>query len=228
MKAVMVVFPGSNCDRDVDVALRRCTGLAPSRIWHGDTDLPDCDLVVLPGGFSYGDYLRAGAIAAHAPIMHSVRDAAARGIAILGICNGFQILTETGLLPGALVRNAGLRFVCRQVDLRVEGKSPFTAGFAWRERVRFPVAHMEGNYQTDPDTLERLEGEGHIVLRYVDDTGQATEASNPNGSLASIAGLTDSTRRIFGLMPHPERVVGRELGGSDGHRFFAGLADALA
>lgn len=228
MKAVVVVFPGSNCDRDVCVALHRCTGRVPSRIWHGDADLPDCDLVVLPGGFSYGDYLRAGAIAAHAPIMHSVRDAAARGIAILGICNGFQILAESGLLPGALVRNAGLRFVCRQVELRVEGESPFTACFARHERVRFPVAHMEGNYQTDLNILERLEGEGRVVLRYVDATGHATEAANPNGSLASIAGVTDSTRRIFGLMPHPERVVERGLGGSHGRRFFVGLAEALA
>ena len=228
MKAVVVVFPGSNCDRDVAVALARCTGCAPTLVWHGATSLPPCDLVVLPGGFSYGDYLRAGAIAAHSPIMRSVREAAARGIAVLGICNGFQILTETGLLPGALVRNAGLRFVCRPVDLRVEGDSPFLAGFTPGERIRFPVAHMEGNYQADPETLAGLEAEGRIVLRYVDANGGVTEAANPNGSVAGIAGITSASRRIFGLMPHPERVIGDELGGSDGRRFFAAVADALA
>ena len=228
MRAVVVVFPGSNCDRDVAVALARCTGCAPILVWHGATSLPPCDLVVLPGGFSYGDYLRAGAIAAHSPIMRSVREAAARGIAVLGICNGFQILTETGLLPGTLVRNAGLRFVCRPVDLRVEGDSPFLAGFTPGECIRFPVAHMEGNYQADPETLAGLEAEGRIVLRYVDANGGVTEASNPNGSVAGVAGITSASRRIFGLMPHPERVIGDELGGSDGRRFFAAVADALA
>lgn len=228
MKTVVVVFPGSNCDRDVAVALARCTGCAPDLIWHGATSLPACDLVVLPGGFSYGDYLRAGAIAAHSPIMRSVREAAVQGTAILGICNGFQILTETGLLPGALVRNAGLRFVCRPVDLRVDGDSPFLAAFSPGERIRFPVAHMEGNYQADAETVARLEGDGQIALRYVDEAGHATEAANPNGSAAGIAAITNNSGRIFGLMPHPERVIGNELGGSDGRRFFTALADALA
>ena len=228
MRAVVVVFPGSNCDRDVAVALARCTGRAPDLVWHGATRLPACDLVVLPGGFSYGDYLRAGAIAAHAPIMRAVRAAAGRGTAVLGICNGFQILTETGLLPGALVRNAGLRFVCRPVDLRVDGASPFLAAFAPGERVRFPVAHMEGNYQADAATVARLEGDGRVALRYVDADGRATAAANPNGSAAGIAAVTSADRRILGLMPHPERVIGGGLGGSDGRRFFAALADALA
>ena len=197
-------------------------------VWHGATSLPACDLVVLPGGFSYGDYLRAGAIAAHSPIMRAVREAAARGAAILGICNGFQILTETGLLPGALIRNAGLRFVSRPVGLRVDGDSPFLAAFTRGERIRFPVAHMEGNYQADADTVARLEADGRVALRYVDEAGRATVAANPNGSTAGIAAITSACRRIFGLMPHPERVIGDELGGSDGRRFFTALADALA
>ncbi len=228
MKAVVVIFPGSNCDRDVMVALRRCTGRPPQPVWHTETALPSCDLVVLPGGFSYGDYLRAGAIAAHAPIMPAVRDAAARGAAVLGICNGFQILTETGLLPGALVRNAGLRFVCRDVHLRVEGSGPFLSGFARGDRIRFPVAHMEGNYQADSDTLRRLESDGRIPLRYVDTEGLTTPAANPNGSAANIAAVTSADHRIFGLMPHPERVISEALGGTDGHRFFGGLMDAVA
>jgi phosphoribosylformylglycinamidine synthase len=228
MRTVVVVFPGSNCDRDVAVALARCTGRSPDLVWHGAASLPACDLVVLPGGFSYGDYLRAGAIAAHSPVMRSVHEAAKRGTAVLGICNGFQILTETGLLPGALVRNAGLRFVCRPVDLRVDGDSPFLAAFTPGECVRFPVAHMEGNYQAAAETVARLEGDGRVTLRYVDEAGCATEAANPNGSAAGIAAITSTNRRIFGLMPHPERVIGSELGGSDGRRFFTALADALA
>ena len=228
MRTVVVVFPGSNCDRDVTVALARCTGRSPDLVWHGATSLPACDLIVLPGGFSYGDYLRAGAIAAHSPVMRSVHKAAERGTAVLGICNGFQILTETGLLPGALVRNAGLRFVCRPVDLRVDGDTPFLTAFTPGERIRFPVAHMEGNYQADRETVIRLEGDGRVALRYVDEAGRATEAANPNGSAAGIAAITSASRRIFGLMPHPERVIGDELGGSDGRRFFTALADALA
>ncbi len=228
MKVVIVVFPGSNCDRDVAVALARCTGRTPELVWHGSTGLPPCDLIVLPGGFSYGDYLRAGAIAAHSPIMRAVREAAGSGCAVLGICNGFQILTETGLLPGALVRNAGLRFVCRSVSLRVEGACPFLSAFTPGESLRFPVAHMEGNYRADADTLAELEGEGRVVLRYVDGrTGDATAAANPNGSTAGIAAVTSANRRVLGLMPHPERVTGDELGGTDGRRFFAALPASL-
>ncbi len=228
MRTVVVVFPGSNCDRDVAVALARCTGRAPERVWHGAASLPACDLIVLPGGFSYGDYLRAGAIAAHSPVLRAVHEAATRGTAVLGICNGFQILTETGLLPGALIRNSGLRFVCRSVGLRVEGRSPFLAGFTSGERIRLPVAHMEGNYRADAETLAELEAEGRIALRYVDGSGCGTAAANPNGSVAGIAAVVGANRRILGLMPHPERVIGDGPGGTDGRRFFAALPDALA
>lgn len=222
MKAAVVVFPGSNCDRDAATALRAATGRAPAMVRHRETELPDVDLVVLPGGFAYGDYLRPGAIAARAPAMRAVAAMAARGVAVLGICNGFQILTEAGLLPGALVRNAGLRFVCREVGLRVgPARSPFTAGYAAGAAIRLPVAHNEGNYAADAETLARLEGEGRIAFRY------DPEEASPNGSAAGIAGVLDEAGRVLGMMPHPERAVDPAVGGADGAALFAGLAGAL-
>jgi phosphoribosylformylglycinamidine synthase len=219
MRAAVIVFPGSNCDRDIKVALEAVSGRPVAMVWHGDTTLPATDLIVLPGGFSYGDYLRCGAMAAHSPIMRDVVAKAKAGTPVLGICNGFQMLTETGLLPGALMRNASLKFVCRDVWVRVERPdTQFTHRYAKGEVVRIPVAHGDGNYFTDEATLDRLEGEGRVVLRYVDPHGQATAEANPNGSLRNIAGICDAKGRIFGLMPHPERLFEPMLGGTDGRR----------
>jgi phosphoribosylformylglycinamidine synthase subunit PurQ / glutaminase len=222
MHAAVIVFPGSNCDRDVATALERATGRPTAMVWHRDSDLPDVDLIVLPGGFSYGDYLRCGAMAAHSPIMRAVIDRVKQGARVLGICNGFQILTETQLLPGALLRNAGRRFVCRPVSLRVETtESAFTRAYAPGSVIRVPVAHGEGNYTADPETLTRLEGEGRVVFRYVDGT-------NPNGSVNDIAGIMDTTGRVMGLMPHPERASEAIHGSTDGQGLFKGLVEALA
>jgi len=215
MKASVVVFPGSNCDRDVAAALQQATGAAPAMVWHGETALPPSDLIVLPGGFSYGDYLRSGAMAARSPIMADVVARANDGVLTLGICNGFQALTECGLLPGALMRNAGLTFICKTVALTVEAaESPFTRAFAAGETVRFPIAHHDGNYFADTETLDRLEGEGRIAFRYAD---------TPNGSQRAIAGVLNESGNVLGLMPHPERAIAKELGGIDGKRFFEGL-----
>ena len=220
MKAAVVTFPGSNCDRDLAVALA-AAGFEVARVWHKDTDLPaGLDVVGIPGGFSFGDYLRCGAIAARAPIMAAVARFAEAGGHVLGICNGFQVLCETGLLPGALMRNATLRFVCRPVRLRVESAdSPFTAQWGAGAEPVIPVAHHDGNYRADADTLARLEGEGRIALRYLD---------NPNGSLADIAGVLSENRRVLGLMPHPERAADARLGNTDGAALFHGLASAMA
>lgn len=220
MKTVVVVFPASNCDRDAAVALEQATGRKPAMVWHGDNDLPDTDLVVLPGGFSYGDYLRSGALAARAPIMRAVIERAKAGTPVIGICNGFQILTEAGLLPGALLRNAGLNFVCRTVTLRVENSQTlFTAAFQNGQHVNFPVAHHDGNYFSDDATLDRLEGEGRVVFRYTD---------NPNGSARDIAGVVNDNGNVLGLMPHPERMISPLLGGADGAAFFRGLVEKTA
>lgn len=220
MKPSVIVFPASNCDRDAAVALEQATGKKVNMVWHGETDLPDTDFIVLPGGFSYGDYLRSGAMAARSPIMRAVIEKAKGGTPVIGICNGFQILTETGLLPGALLRNAGLNFVCRTVTLRVENsQSMFTSGFTQGQFVDFPVAHHDGNYFADAQTLDRLEGEGRIAFRYVD---------NPNGSARDIAGILNETGNVLGMMPHPERVISPLLGGVDGAAFFRGLVEAAA
>ena len=220
MKSAVIVFPASNCDRDAAVALEQTTGAAPAMVWHGDTDLPQTDLIVLPGGFSYGDYLRSGAMAARSPIMRAVIERAKAGAPVIGICNGFQILTETGLLPGALMRNAGLNFVCRTVTLRVENnQSMYTSAFEKGQTVDFPVAHHDGNYFADSETLDRLDGEGRVAFRYVD---------NPNGSARDIAGVLNETGNVLGLMPHPERVISPLLGGTDGATFFKGLVEAVA
>ena len=228
MKSAVIVFPGSNCDRDVALALRQATGRHPAMIWHGESTLPPLDLIVVPGGFSYGDYLRCGAIAAHSPVMRAVKQRAAAGVLVLGICNGFQVLTEAQLLPGALLRNAGLRFVCKDVFLRVEDdRSPFTAGYRAGQVVRMPIAHNEGNYFTDDDTLARLRDEGRVVFRYCGPEGVVDDADNPNGSLDNIAGILNERGNVLGMMPHPERLADPELGGTDGRAMFAGLLAAL-
>jgi phosphoribosylformylglycinamidine synthase len=221
MKSAVIVFPGSNCDRDIAVALEQVTGRAPAMVWHREAELPEgTDFIALPGGFSYGDYLRSGAMAARAPIMRAVSDAAGRGVPIIGICNGFQVLTEAGLLPGALMRNAGLSFVCRPVALTVENsQSLFTAAYRAGETIQVPVAHHDGNYQADEATLDRLEGEGRVAFRY---------AEPVNGSARSIAGILNDSGNVLGLMPHPERVVEPAHGGTDGRRLFEGLLDAVA
>ena len=229
MKAAVIVFPGSNCDRDVMVALEAAAGRAPAMVWHDETTLPDCDLIVLPGGFAHGDYLRAGAMAARSPVMADVVRRAEAGVPLLAICNGFQVATEAGLLPGALMRNAGLRFVCRWVSLRVEeAESPFTEGYRAGQVVRMPVAHHDGNYCADAETLARLEGEGLVAFRYVSGDGEAANGANPNGSAADIAGILNPGRTVLGLMPHPERAAEPALGGADGRVMFDCLVEALS
>jgi phosphoribosylformylglycinamidine synthase I len=227
MKAAVIVFPGSNCDRDVATAIEEVTGEKPAMVWHGSTGLPKADLIVLPGGFSYGDYLRSGAMAAHSPIMAAVAAEARRGAAVLGICNGFQILTEAGLLPGALTRNASLHYICRDVRLTVErADTPFTNAYEPGEQITVPIAHKDGAYFADEETLNLIEGEGQVVLRY-SAAEAAGEAGNPNGSRRNIAGLINKTGRIMGLMPHPERAADEALGGIDGRRIFESLKRAL-
>jgi phosphoribosylformylglycinamidine synthase len=229
MRASVIVFPGSNCDRDVKVAIEAVTGKRVDMVWHGDTAVPATDVIVLPGGFSYGDYLRCGAMAAHSPIMKDVVAKARAGTPVLGICNGFQILCETALLPGVLQRNASLQFVCRDVWLRVENNSTFfTSRYHAGEIVRIPVAHGDGNYFADKETLDRLEAEGQVVFRYVDRNGQTTAAANPNGAQRNIAGICDGTGRILGLMPHPERLFETALGGTDGRRVFESMLARVA
>lgn len=228
MKAAVIVFPGSNCDRDMQVALRDAIGSDPHMVWHGDSEMPDVDLITVPGGFSYGDYLRSGAMAAHSPIMREVVKRAGNGVPVLGICNGFQILTESGLLPGILMRNANLKFVCKDVHLRVEDNStPFTQGYDNDAVIRVPVAHHDGNYFTDENTLDELEANGQIAFRYCDAEGETSAGANPNGSLRNIAGVFNKNRNVLGMMPHPERLISDALGGSDGKPLFAGLVAAL-
>jgi phosphoribosylformylglycinamidine synthase I len=220
VKSAVIVFPGSNCDRDLAVAIESISGSAPAMVWHRDAELPEgLDLIALPGGFSYGDYLRSGAMSARSPVMAAVVAAAEQGRAVLGVCNGFQVLTEAGLLPGALMRNAGLDFICRDVALRVENsQTMFTARYAAGESLRIPVAHHDGNYFADTETLDRLEGEGRVVFRY---------AEPVNGSARDIAGITNERGNVLGLMPHPERLIEAEQGGTDGRRMFEALHAAL-
>jgi phosphoribosylformylglycinamidine synthase subunit PurQ / glutaminase len=219
MKSAVIVFPGSNCDRDLAVAFRDIGGAPPAMVWHQETELPDgLDVIGVPGGFSYGDYLRSGAMAARSPIMRAVIDAAAQGRTVMGICNGFQVLTEAGLLPGALMRNAGIKFVGRDVALTVSNsQTAFTARYDADERVTFPVAHHDGNYFADDATLDRLEGEGRVVFRY---------AETVNGSARNIAGIMNDAGNVIGMMPHPERMIEPAHGGSDGRRMFEGLLAA--
>jgi phosphoribosylformylglycinamidine synthase len=221
MRAAVIQFPGSNCDRDMAVAIRDITGAETTLVWHRAGELPDgLDLIAIPGGFSYGDYLRSGAMAARSPVMQAVIKAAERGVPVLGVCNGFQILTEAGLLPGALMRNAGIRFVCRTVGLAVANdRSVFTNGYSVGEHIQIPVAHHDGNYFADSDTLDRLEGEGRVAFRYTE---------NVNGSARNIAGVLNATGNVLGMMPHPERMTETVHGGSDGRRLFEGLLRQIA
>jgi phosphoribosylformylglycinamidine synthase len=221
MKTAVIVFPGSNCDRDLAVALEQVTGRAPAMVWHQESELPaGTDFIGLPGGFSYGDYLRSGAMAARSPIMRAVGDAAARGVPVIGVCNGFQVLTEAGLLPGALMRNTGLSFVCRPVPLKVENSQTlFTSGYDAGEEILIPVAHHDGNYQADEATLDRLEGEGRVAFRYLDEV---------NGSARDIAGILNDAGNVLGMMPHPERALEPAHGNTDGRRLFEGLLETVA
>ncbi len=221
MTSAVVVFPGSNCDRDLASAIKLVTGKSPNMVWHRETELPQgTDLIAIPGGFSYGDYLRSGAMAARSPIMRAVGDAAGRGVPEIGVCNGFQVLTEAGLLPGALMRNAGLHFVCRRVGLKVENsQSIFTSSYDSGEEIGVPVAHHDGNFQADADTLDRLEGDGRVAFRYTEEV---------NGSARSIAGILNAQGNVLGMMPHPERVVEPAHGSIDGRRLFEGLLEAVA
>ena len=230
MRAAVIVFPGSNCDRDVAVALERASGRKPDMVWHKDSTLPEgVDLIVLPGGFTYGDYLRCGAIAAKSPIMREVVARAGKGTRVLGICNGFQVLSEAGLVPGALLQNASLRFVCRDVGLRVDSaESAFTARYEEGQRITIPVAHHDGNYVVGESARQRLEDNAQIAFRYCDAKGQVTPEANPNGSVANIAGVFNRERTVLGMMPHPERLADAALGGSDGRPLFDSLVDALS
>jgi phosphoribosylformylglycinamidine synthase len=220
MKSAVIVFPASNCDRDAATALEQMTGKKTHMVWHQDSELPDVDLVVLPGGFSYGDYLRCGAMANQSRIMGAIKSHADKGAAVLAVCNGFQIATEAGLLPGVLMRNAGLKFICKPVGLTVEEtQSKFTRKYSAGQSVTFPVAHGEGNYYADDATLDRLEGEGRVMFRYQD---------NPNGSARNIAGILNEKRNVLGMMPHPERVVDPITGGTDGRALFQSLIETLS
>ena len=220
MKTAVIVFPGSNCDRDAQTALAKATGAEPAMVWHKDGTIPEgTDLVMVPGGFSYGDYLRCGAMAANSPVISQLHDHASRGGYVLGVCNGFQILTETGLLPGALVRNASLNFVCKLQTLKVESaNTAFTSAYAGKSQVTIPVAHHDGNYLADETTLDTLEGEGRVAFRY---------EGNPNGSARDIAGVLSENGRILGMMPHPERAIGGHEGGTDGLAMFESLVGAV-
>ena len=223
LRVAITVLPGSNCDRDMMVAVEQLTNRRPALVWHKEASLDPVDLVIVPGGFSFGDYLRCGALASRSPIMNAVMDHAARGGAVLGVCNGFQVLTETGMLPGVLIRNAGLRFSCRMVRLETAETmpSPFTAGLTAGQSLDIPVAHNEGNYFADDDTLARLQDNQQIAFTYAD-------GDNPNGACLDIAGITDTSGRILGMMPHPERRAEPELGGEDGKRLFTGIVESLS
>jgi phosphoribosylformylglycinamidine synthase I len=228
MKAAIIIFPGSNREHDVALAWRRAAGHEADRVWHREAALPETDLIILPGGFAYGDYLRCGAMAAHSPIMREVKARAERGTPVLGICNGFQVLTEAGMLPGALLPNRSLAFTCKDVHLRVENNQTiFTCGYAAGQTIRVPVAHHDGSYTADEGTLDRLEDRGLVAFRYCDVSGTLSDEDNFNGSARAIAGVFNESRTILGLMPHPENATDPLLGGTDGGAFFAGLVGAL-
>ncbi|EEX48225.1 MULTISPECIES: phosphoribosylformylglycinamidine synthase subunit PurQ [Jonquetella] len=228
MRSAVAIFPGSNCDTDVIKALHQVTGGPVVTAWHGQSELPETDLVVLPGGFSYGDYLRCGAVAAHSPLMNSIKDFAARGGLVLGICNGFQMLTETRLLPGALLQNECIHFVCKPVTLRVERTdTPYTGHFSAGQVITIPIAHNEGRFTIAPDELKRLNERRGVVLRYCTAAGETTEESNPNGATENIAGIVNEAGNVFGLMPHPERFTDSLLGGDDGRRFWTSIESWL-
>jgi len=222
MKSAVIVFPGSNRDRDMIAALTKISGTAPAIVWHKDTEMPDVDLIVIPGGFSYGDYLRSGAIAARSPVMDTVRERAATGVKVLGVCNGFQILTEAGLLPGVLMRNASLKFVCREVKLQaVNVDTAFTHGYTKGQVFRCPVAHHDGNFFADHETIKSIEGNGQVAFRYA-------EGTNPNGSINDIAGIFNADKTVLGMMPHPENLIESAHGGIDGRALFKGMLEQVA
>lgn len=228
MKTAVIIFPGSNCDRDMITALRNSTGKEPVKVWHGDSSLPDVDVIAVPGGFSYGDYLRSGAMAARSPIMQEVVKAANKGVHVLGVCNGFQVLTEAGLLPGVLMRNQHLKFICRPVNLQVANTdTPFTKGYKNQPVINVPVAHHDGNYYADDATLKSIEDNGQIAFRYADANGKVTEEANPNGSRLNIAGVFNTKKNVLGMMPHPERHADPLTGGVDGKVLFDTLVAAL-
>ena len=229
MKSAIIVFPGTNRERDMALALRRATGRDPAIVWHSGETLPKVDLIVLPGGFAHGDYLRCGAMAAHSPIMAEVKKRADRGVAVLAVCNGFQAACEAGMLPGVLMPNACLKFVCRDVHLRVERSvRPFTGRYNAGTVIRVPVAHHDGNYYADKETLDRLEGDGRVIFRYSAPDGALADAHNPNGSARHIAGIVNAKGNVLGMMPHPEDLVDPVMGGTDGLGLFQGLAETLA
>jgi phosphoribosylformylglycinamidine synthase subunit PurQ / glutaminase len=229
MKAAVLVFPGSNREGDVAQAIELVTGRKPQMVWHGAGDFDKADLIVVPGGFSYGDYLRCGAMAAQSPVMAEVKRRAAQGVPVLAICNGFQIAAEAGLLPGVLMRNAHLKFVCADVHLKVEtSQSLFTSRYQTGQVIKVPVAHAEGNYFADDDTLKRIEDHGQVAFRYCGPDGTVTGAGNPNGSIRNIAGVYNETKTVMGLMPHPENATESMFGGIDGRPLFEGLVEALS
>jgi phosphoribosylformylglycinamidine synthase len=229
MKAAIVVFPGSNRERDAEAALTQAMGEKPIMVWHRDTELPDVDLVLVPGGFSYGDYLRCGAIAAHSPILREVKARADKGMAVIGVCNGFQIITEAGLLPGILLRNASLKFVCKNVGLKVEtSQSLFTSQYEQGQVLSIPVAHHDGNYFADERTLDELEANGQVAFRYCSPDGELGDEHNPNGSARNIAGIFNRTKNVLGLMPHPENAVEPLQGSTDGKALFQSMVEALS
>lgn len=224
MRSAVITFPGSNCDRDALTALQKI-GSKVQKVWHQDTKLDDnLDLIVVPGGFSYGDYLRSGAMAAISPVMQEVKRLSQKGVRVLGICNGFQILTEAGLLPGVLVRNKKMKFICREVALRVENsETAFTKKYKKNQVIRIPIAHMDGNYFADSELLKKLDGEGNIAFRYVDVEGNLSDESNPNGSALNIAGIFNDQKNVLGMMPHPERAIDIDTGSNDGFAMFESL-----
>ena len=229
MRAGVIVFPGSNCDRDIALALEQSTGKPTTMIWHQETEIPDLDLIAVPGGFSYGDYLRCGAMAAHSPVMQEVKRRVDKGVRVLAVCNGFQVVTEAGLLPGVLMRNRNLKYICKDVHLRVEdSQSAFTAKYNIGDVVRIPIGHAEGNYFADYETLQMLEGEGRVAFRYCEPDGEVSDESNPNGSQRNIAGIFNKARTVLGMMPHPERLADKKLGGTDGRAIFEALVETLA
>ena len=229
MKAAIVVFPGSNRERDAEAALTQTMGRKPIMVWHRDTELPDVDLVLVPGGFSYGDYLRCGAIAAHSPILREVKARADKGMAVIGVCNGFQIITEARLLPGILLRNASLKFVCRNVQLKVEtSQSLFTSQYEQGQVLSIPVAHHDGNYFADDKTLDELEANGQVAFRYCSPDGEFADEHNPNGSARNIAGIFNRTKNVLGLMPHPENAIEPLQGSTDGKALFQSMVEALS
>lgn len=229
MKAAVIVFPGSNCDRDIQVALRQSMGSEPQMVWHKDATFDDVDLICLPGGFSYGDYLRCGAMSAKSPVMKEVVARANKGVPVLGICNGFQILTECGLVPGVLMRNSNLHFVCRDLHLKVErNDTVFTKQYSVGQNIRIPVAHHDGNYFIDDEGLKALEDNGQVAFRYSTEDGSVNESANPNGSLNNIAGIYNAKGNVLGMMPHPERLCEAALGGTDGRPMFDSLVAALS